>query len=130
MLAKALNFEPAESIKKAGILYMPMLLNKYVGKMTSEKIINEIAEQCKGFQFIEAQFNDKDTLLIDGSLSKKLADVGCKLFVVAVPGGPNTRPNSFGGDSIKQWSKMINPMGAGGIMTNKPLALKKYVDDL
>ena len=64
------------------------------------------------------------------TLSKKLAEVGCKLFVVAVGGAPTTNSVSFRGDSIKQWSKMINPMGAGAIMTNKPLALKKYVDSL
>ena len=130
MMAKALSFQAADSIKKAGILYMPMLPTNYVGKMTSEAIINEIAQQCKGSQFIEAQFSDADTLLINGALSKKLAEVGCKLFVVAVGGAPTTNSVSFRGDSIKQWSKMINPMGAGAIMTNKPLALKKYVDSL
>ena len=130
MMAKALSFQAADSIKKAGILYMPMLPTKYVGKMTSEAIINEIAQQCKGSQFIEAQFSDADTLLINGTLSKKLAEVGCKLFVVAVGGAPTTNSVSFRGDNVKQWSKMINPMGAGAIMTNKPLALKKYVDSL
>jgi glycerophosphoryl diester phosphodiesterase len=130
MMAKALSFQAADSIKKAGILYMPMLPTKYVGKMTTEAIINEIAQQCKGSQFIEAQFSDADTLLINGALSKKLAEVGCKLFVVAVGGAPTTNSVSFRGDSIKQWSKMINPMSAGAIMTNKPLALKKYVDSL
>jgi len=130
MMAKALSFQAADSIKKAGILYMPMLPTNYVGKMTSGAIINEIAQQCKGSQFIEAQFSDADTLLINGTLSKKLAEVGCKLFVVAVGGAPTTNSVSFRGDNVKQWAKMINPMGAGAIMTNKPLALKKYVDTL
>ena len=130
MMAKALSFQAADSIKKAGILYMPMLPTKYVGKMTSVVVINEIAQQCNGAEFLEAQFSDADTLLLDGTLAKKLAEVGCRLFVVAVGGAPTTNSRSYRGDSIKQWTKMINPMGAGAIMTNKPLALKQYIKTL
>jgi hypothetical protein len=107
---------------------MPMLPTNYVGKMTSEAVINEIAEKCKGAQFLEAQFSDKDTLIINGDLAKKLSQVGCRLFVVAVGGAQTTNAVSFRGDNQKQWGKMINPMGAGAIMTNKPLALKNYIN--
>jgi hypothetical protein len=130
MMSKALAFQAADSIKKAGILYMPMLPTKYVGKMTSIDVINEIVQQCKGSQFLEAQFSDADTLLLNGTLSKKLSEVGCRLFVVAVGGAPTTNAKSFRGDNQKQWAKMINPMEAGSIMTNKPIALKKYIDGL
>jgi len=130
MLAKALSFEASSSVKQSGIQYMPILPTKYVNKMTSLSVINEIVEQCKGSQFLEAQFSDSDTLLIDGTLSKKLLEVGCGLFVVAVGGAPTTNSVSFRGDNVKQWAKMVNPMGASAIMTNKPLALKQYVNGL
>ena len=130
MLAKALSFEASNAVKQSGIQYMPILPTKYVNKMTSLSVINEIAQQCKGSQFLEAQFSDLDILLIDGTLSKKLLEVGCRLFVVAVGGAPTTNSVSFRGDNAKQWAKMINPMGATAIMTNKPLALKQYVNGL
>lgn len=129
MLAKALSFQAPSSVKQSGIQYMPMLPTNYVGKMTSEAVINEIAEKCKGAQFLEAQFSDKDTLIINGDLAKKLSQVGCRLFVVAVGGAQTTNAVSFRGDNQKQWEKMINPMGAGAIMTNKPLALKNYINN-
>lgn len=127
ILVKALSFKAPDSVIKAGIVYMPMLPNNYVGKMTNENTINEIVNNCKGYKFLEAQFSDSDTLLINGTLAKKLKEIGCRLFVVAVPGAKTTNSPSFRGDSQKQWSKMIEPMGAGAIMTNKPLALKQYL---
>jgi len=130
ILVKALSFEAPSIVKESGILYMPMLPTKYVGKMTSLSIIEEIVEKCKGYEFLEAQFSDKDTLMLDGTLSKKLSEIDCRLFVVAVGGSSTTNGVSFRGDSVKQWAKMINPMGAGAIMTNKPLALKEYIDGL
>ena len=130
MLAKALSFKVPDLISKAGIMYMPMLPTKYVGKMTSIDVINEIVQQCKGSQFLEAQFSDADTLLLDGTLSKKLLEIGCRLFVVAVGGAKTTNGVSFRGDSVKQWAKIISPMGAGAIMTNKPIALKKYINSI
>jgi hypothetical protein len=47
-----------------------------------------------------------------------------------VRGSDKTNAYSFRGDKIERWSKMINPMKAGVIMTNYPLALKKYIDNL
>lgn len=130
MLAKALSFKPAEQIVSAGILYMPMLPTSYVGRMTNEAVINEIANNCKGSDFLEAQFSDSDTLFLNGTLSKKLEQVGCKLFIVAVGGVETTNSPSYRGDNQKQWAKMISPTGAKGIMTNRPLGLKKYISSL
>jgi hypothetical protein len=66
--------------------------------------------------------------LIDGTLSDKLNKIGCKLLIVAVGGSNDTNGKSFRGDSPAQWAKMINPMKAGAIMTNRALALKNYIN--
>jgi hypothetical protein len=92
-------------------------------------LINTIVSKCKGREFLEAQFSDQDTLLINGTLSKELQKIGCKLFVVAVAGAITTNGKSFRGDSPQQWAKMVNPMGAKAIMTNKPMALKGFLKE-
>ena len=130
MLSKSTSFTPPQSVVQSGILYMPILPGSYVGKMNNDAVINEIVNKCKGKFFLEAQFGENDTLLLNGTLAKRLNEIGCKLFIVAVPGAPTTNAPSFRGDNQKQWAKMINPMGAGAIMTNRPLALKKYIDTL
>jgi hypothetical protein len=127
MLAKSSQFAVPSAVKQAGIMYMPIIPSVYVGKMNSPQVIDEIVSKCKGSQFLEAQFSDEDTLLIDGTLSKKLEAVGCKLLIVAVGGSSITNGRSFRGDNKTQWQKMITPMKAGAIMTNHPLALKNYL---
>jgi hypothetical protein len=127
MLAKSTSFTIPSSVKAAGIMYMPIIPSMYVGKMNSMQVIDEIVEKCKGSQFLEAQFSDADTLFIDGTLAKKLDAIGCKLLVVAVGGSSTTNGRSFRGDSKTQWSKMVAPMGAGAIMTNRPIQLKNYL---
>jgi Glycerophosphoryl diester phosphodiesterase family len=127
MLSKSQSFTKSEEIRKAGILYMPIIPSSYVGKMTSDAIIDEIVEKCKGSDFLEAQFSDLDSKFIDGTLSNKLKKIGCRLLVVAVGGSTYTNGSSFRGDSQKQWAKMIDPMGAGAIMTNYPIKLKDFI---
>ena len=109
-------------------MWMPIIPSSYVGKMNTESVIDEIVSKCQGSQFVEAQFSDADTMLIDGTLSDKLNKIGCKLLVVAVGGSNDTNGKSFRGDSQAQWAKMINPMKAGAIMTNRPLELKNYIN--
>jgi hypothetical protein len=130
MLAKSQSFTIPSAVKAAGIMYMPIIPSMYVGKMNSMQVIDELVERCKGSQFLEAQFSDADTLLIDGTLSKKLDAVGCKLLIIAVGGSSLTNGRSFRGDSKTQWSKMVAPMGAGAIMTNHPIALKNYLKQI
>ena len=132
LLVKNTTFKKSQEVINSGLMYMPIIPSNYVGKMNKMSMIDDIVNKCKGFNFLEAQFSDADTLLIDGTLSKKLADIDCRLLVVAVKGSDKTSPKSFWGlgDNSKQWAKIINPMKAGVIMTNKPLALKEYIDNL
>lgn len=128
MLCKGQSFTKPASVVEANVMWMPIIPSSYVGKMNSESVIDEIVSKCQGSQFVEAQFSDSDTLLINGTLSDKLNKIGCKLLVVAVGGSNDTNGKSFRGDSPTQWSKMINPMKAGAIMTNHALALKNYIN--
>ena len=130
ILVKNTTFNKSQEVINSGVMYMPQIPSNYVGKMNKMSMIDEIVNKCKGSNFLEAQFSDADTLLIDGTLSKKLADINCRLLIVAVIGSEKTNAKSFRGDKIEKWSKMINPMKAGVIMTNFPLALKKYIDNL
>ena len=130
ILVKNTTFNKSQEVINSGVMYMPQIPSNYVGKMNKMSMIDEIVTKCKGSNFLEAQFSDADTLLIDGTLSKKLADIDCRLLIVAVRGSEKTNAKSFRGDKIEKWSKMINPMKAGVIMTNFPLALKKYIDNL
>ena len=130
ILVKNTTFKKSQEVINSGVMYMPQIPSNYVGKMNKMSMIDEIVNKCKGSNFLEAQFSDADTLLIDGTLSKKLADINCRLLIVAVIGSEKTNAKSFRGDKIEKWSKMINPMKAGVIMTNFPLALKKYIDNL
>jgi hypothetical protein len=126
ILCKKSSFKKPDVVGSADLLYMPIITVSYVGKMNSMSVIDEIVENCKGSNYLELQFSDSDTLLIDGTLSKKLEAIGCKLLVVAV--GPfNKLGASFRGDTQNQWSKMVNPMGAGVIMTNFPTSLKNFL---
>jgi hypothetical protein len=111
-------------------MWMPIIPSSYVGRMNSEAVIDEIVSKTNGSQFLEAQFSDSDTLLIDGTLADRLAKINCKLLVVAVGGSSDTNGKSFRGDSKTQWAKMINPMRAGAIMTNKPMALKNFINEV
>lgn len=128
MLCKGQSFTKPASVVEANVMWMPIIPSSYVGKMNNESTIDEIVSKCQGSQFVEAQFSDGDTLLINGTLSDKLSKIGCKLLVVAVGGSSDTNGKSFRGDSPTQWAKMINPMKAGAIMTNRPLALKNYIN--
>jgi len=128
MLCKGQSFTKPSSVVESNVMWMPIIPSSYVGKMNSESVIEEIVSKCQGSQFVEAQFSDADTLLIDGTLSDKLNKIGCKLLVVAVGGSSDTNGKSFRGDSSTQWAKMINPMKARAIMTNRPLALKNYIN--
>lgn len=130
ILCKGKSFKKPQSVIDAGIMWMPIIPDKYVGKMNNMSTINEIVSQSKGSQFLEAQFSDSDSLLIDGTLSKELSKINCKLLVVAVGGSQLTNGKSFRGDSKNEWSKMINPMKAGAIMTNYPLKLKSYLKSI
>lgn len=130
ILCKGKSFEKPAIVKKAGVMWMPIIPDSYVGRMNDMKVIDELVSKLKGSDFVEAQFSDKDTLLIDGTFAKKLSEINCKLLIIAVGGTNLTNGKSFRGDSKAQWSKMINPMGAGAIMTNKPLALKNYIDSI
>ena len=128
MLCKGQSFTKPASVIEANVMWMPIIPSSYVGKMNTESVIDEIVSKCQGSQFVEAQFSDADTLLINGTLSDKLNKIGCKLLVVAVGGSSDTNGKSFRGDSATQWAKMINPMKAGAIMTNRPLTLKNYIN--
>jgi hypothetical protein len=127
MLCKGQSFIKPASVVQSNVMWMPIIPSSYVGKMNTESVIDEIVSKSQGSQFVEAQFSDADTLLIDGTLSDKLNKIGCKLLVVAVGGSSDTNGKSFRGDSSTQWAKMINPMKAGAIMTNHPLKLKNYI---
>jgi glycerophosphoryl diester phosphodiesterase len=130
MLAKAQSFSKSQAVIQSGIMYMPIIPSNYVGKMNNDATIDEIVQKCKGSQFLEAQFSDSDSKLIDGTLSKKLEKIGCRLLVVAVGGSSLTNGQSFRGDSKNQWAKMVDPMNAGAIMTNYPLKLKTYLNSI
>jgi hypothetical protein len=127
ILAKRASFTAPSIIAKAGILFMPIIPSTYVGKMNTDAVIDEIVSKARGSNFLEAQFSDSDTLLINGTLARKLSKIGCQLLVVAVGGTKDTNGASFRGDSKNQWSKMVNPMGAGVIMTNSPIKLKTFL---
>jgi hypothetical protein len=127
ILCKGFSWQKPQTAQEAGILWMPMIPTDLVGKMSNMETINKIVANCQGSEFLEAQFSDQDSLLIDGTLSKELQKIGCNLFVVAVAGASTTNGKSFRGDSPKQWEKMIKPMGAKAIMTNKPIALKNFL---
>lgn len=128
MLCKGQSFTKPSSVIESNVMWMPIIPSSYVGKMNSESVIDEIVSKCQGSQFVEAQFSDSDTMLINGTLSDKLNKIGCKLLIVAVGGSSDTNGKSFRGDSPTQWAKMINPMKAGAIMTNRPLELKNYIN--
>ena len=114
----------------AKVMWMPIIPSQYVGKMNNQSVIDEIVQKTNGSQFLEAQFSDADTLLIDGTLANELAKINCRLLVVAVGGSQDTNGKSFRGDSQTQWQKMITPMKAGAIMTNHPLKLKNYINQV
>lgn len=130
MLCKGQSFTKPFSVVDSKVMWMPIIPSSYVGRMNSEAVIDEIVSKCQGSAFLEAQFSDADTLLINGTLSDKLNKIGCKLLVVAVGGSNDTNGKSFRGDSSTQWAKMISPMKAGAIMTNRPLQLKNYINQV
>ena len=130
MLCKGQSFTKPFAVTEARVMWMPIIPSSYVGKMNNEAVIDEIVSKCEGSAFVEAQFSDSDTLLINGTLSDRLEKIGCKLLVVAVGGSSDTNGKSFRGDSQAQWSKMINPMKAGAIMTNKPKQLQNFINQV
>ena len=127
ILAKSTSFKKSEAVISSGIMYMPIIPSEYVGKMNTDSVIDEIVEKTKGSDFLEAQFSDSDSKLIDGTLASKLQSIGCRLLVVAVGGTKLTNGVSFRGDNESAWSKMISPMKAGVIMTNHPIKLKNFL---
>jgi len=130
ILCKGQSFVKPFSVVDSRVMWMPIIPSSYVGKMNTEAVIDDIVSKCEGSQFLEAQFSDADTLLINGTLSDKLNKIGCRLLVVAVGGSQDTNGKSFRGDSQPQWAKMISPMKAGAIMTNRALALKNYINQV
>lgn len=130
MLCKGQSFTKPFSVVDSKVMWMPIIPSSYVGKMNNEAVIDEIVSKCQGSAFVEAQFSDADTLLINGTLSDKLEKIGCKLLVVAVGGSSDTNGKSFRGDSQAQWAKMISPMKAGAIMTNRSLQLKNFINQV
>jgi hypothetical protein len=130
MLCKGQSFTKPQSVVTSGVMWMPIIPSQYVGRMNSQSVIDEIVQKTNGSQFLEAQFSDADTLLIDGTLANELEKINCRLLVVAVGGSSDTNGRSFRGDSPTQWQKMIAPMRAGAIMTNYPLKLKNYINQV
>jgi len=130
MLCKGQSFSKPQSVVDAKVMWMPIIPSQYVGKMNNQSVIDEIVQKTNGSQFLEAQFSDADTLLIDGTLANELAKINCRLLIVAVGGSQDTNGKSFRGDSEAQWQKMITPMKAGAIMTNHPLKLKNYINQI
>ena len=94
ILCKAESFTKSQAVVDSGVMYMPILPSSYVGRMNNDAVIDEIVNKCKGSQFLEAQFSDADTKLTDGTLSKKLEKIGCRLLVVAVGGNQYTNGKS------------------------------------
>lgn len=133
MLAKGTSFTKPTAVANAGIMWMPMLSGGYVGKMTSNSIIDDIAEKCDGSRFLELSFGTRDTLVLNGTLAKKCSEVGCGLLGVAVSGVETTNPNYYNmsnwGDKKIAWEKYFNQMDCEVVMTNYPLAMKKYLEE-
>ena len=127
IICKGKSFQKPQIMTDAGIMWMPIIPDSYVGKMTTMSVIDEIVSKSKGSQFLEAQFSDADKLLIDGTLAKKLAENDCRLLIIAVGGSQKTNGVSFRGDNKTQWAKMVNPMKAGAIMTNYPMKLQEFL---
>ena len=127
ILCKGKSFQIPEIVKTAGLMWMPIIPDKYVGKMTSETVIAEIVQKSKGSKFLEAQFSDYDKLLTNGYLNKELNKIDCHLLIVAVGGSNLTNAKSFRGDNKTKWQKMI-PI-SGVIMTNYPLSLKNLLNE-
>lgn len=130
ILCKGQSFSKPQSVVDSRVMWMPIIPSQYVGRMNNQSVIDEIVQKTNGSQFLEAQFSDSDTLLIDGTLANELSKIDCRLLVVAVGGSQDTNGRSFRGDSQTQWQKMIAPMKAGAIMTNHPLKLKNYINQV
>lgn len=130
ILCKGQSFAKPQSVVDSRVMWMPIIPSQYVGRMNNQSVIDEIVQKTNGSQFLEAQFSDSDTLLIDGTLANELSKIDCRLLVVAVGGSQDTNGRSFRGDSQTQWQKMITPMKAGAIMTNHPLKLKNYINQV
>ena len=130
ILCKGQSFSKPQSVVDSRVMWMPIIPSQYVGRMNNQSVIDEIVQKTNGSQFLEAQFSDSDTLLIDGTLANELSKIDCRLLVVAVGGSQDTNGRSFRGDSQTQWQKMITPMNAGAIMTNHPLKLKNYINQV
>lgn len=131
MIGKTSDWSTPPNHKKFGIPHMTVLDKKYVKNVKDDKIVDEIASQVKanGTKYLELQFNSEDTKILDGTLSRKLNKLGCKIFAVAVAGNKNTNPGG-GWDYKSKWEKLVNDVYVDGIMTNSPKALKKYLDGL
>lgn len=126
ILCKGKSFQIPEIVKTAGLMWMPIIPDKYVGKMTSESVIAEIVQKSKGSKFLEAQFSDYDKLLTNGYLNKELNKIDCHLLIVAVGGSNLTNGKSFRGDNKTKWQKMLTISDV--IMTNYPVGLKNLVN--
>lgn len=131
LIAKGTQFKPYSSIVGTGVMWMPILPTSYVGRMTSDAVINEIVSNLKGSQFCELQFGLKDTLLLNGTLAKKCKEIGCGLVGIAVTGSTSTNPNyvknSGWGDNATSWKKYYNEIGCQAVMTNYPNAIKQVL---
>jgi hypothetical protein len=131
IICKNIGFYANPEYVNAGVKYMPMIPSGYVGKMSSMSVINEIVEKCKGFDFCELSFGTSDKLVLDGTLAKKLNEIGCSLFGVAITGVTTTNPNYYDkswGDKETAWKKYFDQIGCNVLMTDKPIAMRKFLD--
>lgn len=134
ILCKSSKFIPDKEYLNAGVMYMPIIPASYVGKMNNERTINEIAEKCKDFDFCELSFGTSDTYVLNGKLAEKLKEVGCSILGIAVTGVETTNPNYYDknnwGDKLIAWKKYFENINCTSVMTDKPIAMKQYLDTL
>ena len=122
-IAKSTSFTPPGIVKQYGIPFQPILPSDYAGKMTTEAIINQIAQSTQGAQMLELQFTMADSLLFNGTLAQRLSAVNCVLVGISVGGSQYTNPKGNWADSEDYWNKFWG-MGCAAVMTNHPSKLK------
>lgn len=133
MLCKSYSFSPNQAYIDAGVKFMPIIPPSYVGRMNNERVIDEIVEKCRGFEFCELSFGLQDTLVLNGTLARKMKDIGCGLLGVAITGIKTTNPNindSRWGDKPSIWKVYYEQMDCQVVMTDRPIAVKKYLETI
>lgn len=133
ILCKSYSFTPNQAYINAGVKFMPIIPPSYVGRMNNESVIDEIVNKCRGFEFCELSFGLQDTLVLNGTLAKKMEDIGCGLLGVAITGIKTTNPNindSRWGDKPSIWKVYYEQMDCQVVMTDRPIAVKKYLETI